>query len=172
MPAPGLAAMVCSRSFYAIGTACTYNMHVLSKDLTCALHVLRVVCCAERFKRSGIELVLNSRVKAVGPETVTVVDKQNNVSRLALDFDFASGFAQAIAPARQSLLAVAGTFPKFLHCRLSAWPPGPHCRSLRFPLAPACGPPAWLCTRWCAPCRRSWARTCRLVRNPGGMPGM
>lgn len=37
---------------------------------------------AERFKRSGIELVLNSRVKAVGPETVTVVDKQNNVSCL------------------------------------------------------------------------------------------
>ncbi|KAL4428590.1 hypothetical protein ABPG77_008902 [Micractinium sp. CCAP 211/92] len=33
---------------------------------------------AQRFKRSGIELVLNSRVKAVGPETVTVVDKQNN----------------------------------------------------------------------------------------------
>jgi len=36
--------------------------------------------CSERFKRNGIELVLNSRVKAVAPEAVTVVDKDNSVS--------------------------------------------------------------------------------------------
>ena len=33
--------------------------------------------CTERFKRNGIELVLNSRVKAVGADAVTVVDKQD-----------------------------------------------------------------------------------------------
>lgn len=35
---------------------------------------------AERFARSGIELVLNSRVKAVQDGYVTVVDKEGNVS--------------------------------------------------------------------------------------------
>ena len=34
---------------------------------------------AERFSRSGIELVLNSRVKGVRDGAVTVVDKENNV---------------------------------------------------------------------------------------------
>ena len=37
---------------------------------------------SERFARSGIKLVLNSRVKAVQDGRVTVVDKEGNVSRL------------------------------------------------------------------------------------------
>lgn len=37
-------------------------------------------CAAERFARSGIKLVLNSRVKAVQDGYVTVVDKEGSVS--------------------------------------------------------------------------------------------
>lgn len=37
---------------------------------------------AERFKRSGIDLILNSRVKTVSSDSVTVVDKQNGESEI------------------------------------------------------------------------------------------
>ena len=37
---------------------------------------------AETFKRNGIELVLNSRVKAVSSDAVTVVDKADQVRHL------------------------------------------------------------------------------------------
>lgn len=50
--------------------------------LLCPAHrpAMHPTSTAERFSRSGINLVLNSRVKAVRDGAVTVVDKENNVS--------------------------------------------------------------------------------------------